>query len=126
MSRKARFKNFLVNGESPNDSELFKNKLYQLMGYIDLDEKGSFSKHDLVQFVGFDGPIVDDLWTYFVEDQDTSDATVDFQMFKKGIEFMKHNKKPKRGLSRNIAGLSVTEKTTPSKIQPTSGKEIQK
>lgn len=72
MSRKSKFKNFLINGEGPNDQDIFKNRLYQLMGYIDLDEKGYFKKQDLVDFVGFEGPIVEDIWSYFIEDQDNS------------------------------------------------------
>lgn len=115
MSRKSKFKNFLINGDLSNGSELFQNKLYQLMGYLDRDEKGGFTKLDLVTFVGFDGPIVDDIWSYFVEDQDTPDSEVDFLMFKRGIEAMKNRQKPKRGLSRNVSISSQTNKTTPGK-----------
>jgi len=126
MSRKSKFKNFLINGEGPNDQDIFKNRLYQLMGYIDLDEKGYFKKQDLVDFVGFEGPIVEDIWSYFIEDQDSSEPKVDFLMFQKGINFMKTSKKPKKGLSRNVSVSALAGKNSTGNAIVSSTHEFQR
>ena len=96
------------------------------MGYIDLDEKGYFKKQDLVDFVGFEGPIVEDIWSYFIEDQDSSEPKVDFLMFQKGINFMKTSKKPKKGLSRNVSVSALAGKNSTGNAIVSSTHEFQR
>jgi hypothetical protein len=108
MSMRAQLKNFLVNG---GDSSAFEKNLYELFGYLDQDEKGYFTKEDLNKFLGFEGPIADDIWSYFAEIPENSEEQIDFLKFKKGLKLLKNNQKPLRGISREVSAKKLQRKS---------------
>lgn len=130
MSIRAQLKNFFVNG---GDSTIFKSNLYELFGYLDLDEKGYFTKEDLFEFLGFQGPIAEDIWRYFCEDPDNENERIDFLKFKKGLKLLQNNEKPVRGISREIVtkkmkrrNVKKKEPSTPSPIKSRNRNPVSK
>ena len=111
MSLRAQLKNFLING---GDSNIFKKNLYELFGHLDLDEKGYFTRGDMAKFLGFEGPIADNIWEYFSQDRSEPDAEVDFLAFKRGLNLLKGNEKLEKGISREIKSSKPNKR--PSKV----------